>query len=300
VSEGLWELQRRQIKELQSMKEQAILICTEAAQLFRDVQINDSSTVAGAVCGLLERQAVEELERLLQGVPHLIEPVQVGFFNVPALYYPRGTRGTQAFGRINFPSAHQAVLGLGNALGDCLRELLSLVPRATEGKDSAEVLYVTYLPVASDTAEDSHLLVKHAWPMLRGELAGVAHFDVDALMDAVGRESRTAMENCGRLAPGGAEAVHESTGKPPATPAVDAEAVGRLLALCGDGTALQILRIARDQAKAAEERMRAVVELDRRFDGFNSVQWGELLGISAAAVRQTEFWVSRKQRREER
>jgi hypothetical protein len=76
------------------------------------------------------------------------------------------------------------------------------------------------------------------------------------------------------------------------------ETVGRLLHLVGDGTGVKVLSIARDQAKPANDRLVALVNLDRRFDGYNSTQWGELLGVTPEAIRQTEFWKTRKKRRE--
>ena len=76
------------------------------------------------------------------------------------------------------------------------------------------------------------------------------------------------------------------------------ETLGRLLHLVGDGDAIKILSVARDQSKSANDRMYGIIKMDRRFDGYDSVKWGELLDVTADAVRQTEFWKTRKQRRE--
>ena len=84
---------------------------------------------------------------------------------------------------------------------------------------------------------------------------------------------------------------------PSAKPA-DAQLVERTLALCGDGRALQIASIARDKAKSADDRMRELAELDSRYEGFDSAKWGELLEVTSAAIRATQFWKARKRRKE--
>jgi hypothetical protein len=80
--------------------------------------------------------------------------------------------------------------------------------------------------------------------------------------------------------------------------AVAAEEVGRLLTHTGDETALKVLAIARDQNKTADERMQALAALDRRYRGYDSPKWADLLQVTPAAVRQTSFWKTRKQRHE--
>ena len=116
---------------------------------------------------------------------------------------------------------------------------------------------------------------------------------VKAILEKIGPDA------AGSAAAGTSEAAaDELAGKPQGATAVNAERVGRLLALCGDGRALQILRVAKDQAKSAEEHMIALVELDGRFDGFNSVRWGELLDVTPDNIRGTAFWKDRKNRKE--
>jgi hypothetical protein len=94
------------------------------------------------------------------------------------------------------------------------------------------------------------------------------------------------------------EAVTEQGEKEVVKPAD--EIVGRLLRLVGDGDAIKILSLARDESKSANDRMCAIIEMDRRFDGYDSVKWGELLAVTPEAVRQTACWINRKQRREQR
>jgi hypothetical protein len=94
------------------------------------------------------------------------------------------------------------------------------------------------------------------------------------------------------------QAVPEPEAAVPEPQAVNAEEVKRLLALCGDGRAVQILSVARNEAKSVDDRMRALVELDPRHDGFKSKQWAELLNVTEGAVRQAPFWKDREKRKE--
>jgi hypothetical protein len=107
------------------------------------------------------------------------------------------------------------------------------------------------------------------------------------------RELTAATEGRETLAAAGAAETEDRTSK-----AVSAAEMGRLLALCGDGRAVQILRIARDKTKSVDERMRFIVDLDKRFDGYKSKRWADLLGVSEGAVRQAPFWIDRKHRKE--
>ncbi|MEI8375216.1 MAG: hypothetical protein WCJ35_20540 [Planctomycetota bacterium] len=104
--------------------------------------------------------------------------------------------------------------------------------------------------------------------------------------------------------PNSEEQTTASTAEPkPADPplppqAASAEEVGRLLHLLGDGDGIKILAIARNELRTAEQRMIDLVRVDQRHDGYNSVQWGELLAVDPAAIRQTDFWKDRKNRKE--
>jgi hypothetical protein len=69
---------------------------------------------------------------------------------------------------------------------------------------------------------------------------------------------------------------------------VSAEAVEAFL---GDGHQ-EAMRIARDTRLSADDRMRQICRLDRRLLVWNSTRWGKLLGVSAAAVRKTHFWLT--------
>ncbi|MGA2259628.1 MAG: hypothetical protein ABSG53_33545 [Thermoguttaceae bacterium] len=94
-----------------------------------------------------------------------------------------------------------------------------------------------------------------------------------------------------------AQAIEANPDAPPAQ-AASAEMVGRVLLLCGDGRGFEIFRVARDQSKSVNERMTAIVQLDSRYDGFNSKKWAELMAVTAGAVRQAPFWIARKDRKE--
>ena len=80
--------------------------------------------------------------------------------------------------------------------------------------------------------------------------------------------------------------------------AVSADEVGRLLDLIGEGTAIKILKVAKDQSLTVDQRMRALVLLDQRLDGRDSPKWAELLDVTEAAVRKADFWKERKTRKE--
>lgn len=80
--------------------------------------------------------------------------------------------------------------------------------------------------------------------------------------------------------------------------AIDANEVSRLLHLAGDGTGVHVLAVARDTAKSVEERLHKLIELDQRYDGFDSEKLADLLGVTGPAIRKTDFWRGRKDRRE--
>ena len=61
----------------------------------------------------------------------------------------------------------------------------------------------------------------------------------------------------------------------------------------------QIVRIAQIRARAADDRMREICELDARMYGKDSPYWADLLDVTDAAIRKTTFWkVDRKKARE--
>lgn len=72
---------------------------------------------------------------------------------------------------------------------------------------------------------------------------------------------------------------------------VDADTVtARLAAIVGDSDAARKLAVARDKSKTAEQRIRLIVEMDRRSAALNSRQWAELLGVKPAAITKTSWW----------
>jgi hypothetical protein len=113
--------------------------------------------------------------------------------------------------------------------------------------------------------------------------------------------------------PAMAEASKEATETSPKTPedtetppdqtpkaALVEEEVRRLLQLLGEEDAVKILDLAHNDKKSADDRMREIIKEDRRFDGFDSYKWAQLLNVTASAIRQTVFWQDRKARREQR
>jgi len=62
-----------------------------------------------------------------------------------------------------------------------------------------------------------------------------------------------------------------------------------------DENAIAIIKVAEDRTKTTDEKMRAIYAIDRRAVGWDSPKWARLLGVSAAAIRQTDWW--RKERK---
>lgn len=68
-----------------------------------------------------------------------------------------------------------------------------------------------------------------------------------------------------------------------------------LLAMGAEECTLQLWQIARDREKALDDRMREILQLDRRYAGFDSNQWATFLGGSSSAIRQTATWKALQQ-----
>lgn len=65
----------------------------------------------------------------------------------------------------------------------------------------------------------------------------------------------------------------------------------------GDGNTVRILAVAHRSDLSGEERMEAIIELDRRFVGKSSADWGKLLNVTANAVRGYPLWKELQKRR---
>lgn len=59
---------------------------------------------------------------------------------------------------------------------------------------------------------------------------------------------------------------------------------------CVDEDTIRINEIAQGTG-SAEDRMRAIVDVDRRAMGWNSERWGKLLSVKSPAIRQTDLWI---------
>ncbi|MGA2032942.1 MAG: hypothetical protein ABSG68_11835 [Thermoguttaceae bacterium] len=205
-TEGPWSYARQQIKELQNAKEQACVICMAAEQLFKAVEDDDSLLAPMGIAGLLGPQNLNGLEESLQAVGFLIDPVRIRV-TVPGIP-PTTTRS--AWGTLKSYSAHQAAWVLGHALSRFLTEKLSQLPPDRD--------------MAADSAVAAHELVKGHWTTLRRNLADVSQFDVEAVIDALCRESQAAMENCNaKQASGGAEAVPDDSAWVRSSPSIWSE-----------------------------------------------------------------------------
>jgi hypothetical protein len=69
-----------------------------------------------------------------------------------------------------------------------------------------------------------------------------------------------------------------------------------VLAAVADESALAILNVAKDSARTADERMRVIYAIDNRTVGWTSGRWAEVLEVTAAAVRQTDWWKNERRR----
>jgi hypothetical protein len=58
----------------------------------------------------------------------------------------------------------------------------------------------------------------------------------------------------------------------------------------GDPTTIEVIKIASNKSRPGEERMIAILRLDSRYEGWESPQWGRLLDVNPAAVRQYDTW----------
>jgi hypothetical protein len=94
----------------------------------------------------------------------------------------------------------------------------------------------------------------------------------------------------------------------PVTPSLDTEArLGAtndadgldwkaLLEAVTDENALAIIEVAQDASKSADDRMRAIYAIDNRVVGWRSGKWSKVLRVTAAAVRQTDWWKTERTR----
>jgi hypothetical protein len=76
----------------------------------------------------------------------------------------------------------------------------------------------------------------------------------------------------------------------PQPPKSEKVSLGAIEALLGKESQ-QVLAVARGD-DSADDKMRAICAIDRRYLGWNSVQWAQLLGVKDAAIRKTTFWIS--------
>jgi hypothetical protein len=58
----------------------------------------------------------------------------------------------------------------------------------------------------------------------------------------------------------------------------------------GMTTEEHVLAIAHNRQLSADERMRRICAIDKKYLGWTSPQWAALLGVSANAIRLTPFW----------
>jgi len=62
-----------------------------------------------------------------------------------------------------------------------------------------------------------------------------------------------------------------------------------ILAIFGQEN-IAIFNIAHDASKTTDQKMAAIYAVDNRVLAWDSPQWAELLGVSDAAVRKTDWW----------
>ena len=78
---------------------------------------------------------------------------------------------------------------------------------------------------------------------------------------------------------------------------VEAQATIRAMEMVGgacDEVSLLVIGVASETQKSVEEKMKAILAIDRRYAGYNSPQWARLLHVSTSAIRQTPLWKDQK------
>jgi len=63
-----------------------------------------------------------------------------------------------------------------------------------------------------------------------------------------------------------------------------------MLALAGDENSLAIVKIACDGKMTADQKMRSIYAIDKRALGWDSPKWADVLRVSDAAIRKTDWW----------
>jgi hypothetical protein len=57
-----------------------------------------------------------------------------------------------------------------------------------------------------------------------------------------------------------------------------------------DSTGAKVFEIARRKDLTANQKGLLILQLDDRYEGYNSDKWGKLLAVTGANVRKCEFW----------
>jgi hypothetical protein len=84
--------------------------------------------------------------------------------------------------------------------------------------------------------------------------------------------------------------------QPPADPKDSDRDWQAVVAAVADDNAVAIIKVAGDTSKTVDERMRSIYAIDNRALGWTSPKWAKVLGVSDAAVRQTEWWTKERRR----
>jgi hypothetical protein len=71
---------------------------------------------------------------------------------------------------------------------------------------------------------------------------------------------------------------------------------GAIVAAVADQNALAIFQVAQDASKTADQKMGDIYTLDNRAVGWTSTRWADILGVTGAAIRQTEWWTTHRKR----
>jgi hypothetical protein len=120
---------------------------------------------------------------------------------------------------------------------------------------------------------------------------------------ATDREKGEALDEVLQAANGASTAPPPADAQGQRTPAVDESASGpadvdwkAVLESVVDENALVIIKIAGDKSKTADQKMRDIYAIDNRVVGWDSPKWGKVLGVSADAIRQTDWWKKDRKR----
>jgi hypothetical protein len=83
----------------------------------------------------------------------------------------------------------------------------------------------------------------------------------------------------------------------PADKTIDAGDTNTRLLAMFDEHDMEIVKIAGDSDLPVDDKAVSIMKIDSRYAGYDSPKWGQLLNVSAAAVRKCDFWKTLQERK---